>query len=352
MEVIDYETPESWEDKGMNWNTPDPCNADYVMAIRQALMERCAALHTSMDYRLKKISPWKTLSRSSVEGIVRTIASMARMFVNVEWEEFEDDYSDFPKMWTYGDLVQERNCRLYEWAQYGLLRENGGEWLKQIRNAINRLTVIRAGDVYGKSLTRSGSEHDPPFGESIGTAMQRAFDNLNEGTLNGSFPSSIYGWSGNTHWKCPRPDYEGDPEYNKDGYCGYAMSQAYRVTAARNWLLGAKFDIFAAVVVSKPTGPVSYSQQLDTSNLDGGGSGFTEGLNWTERVHVSDPYEFELVLGDPDAIPQNGTVPSSEFDDKGQAIKRHSAKLGWTGKAWGFIDYGVAGGFNFRSKED
>ena len=193
MEVIDYETPESWEDKGMNWNTPDPCNADYVMAIRQALMERCAALHTSMDYRLKKISPWKTLSRSSVEGIVRTIASMARMFVNVEWDEFEDDWSDFPKMWTYGDLVQERNCRLYEWAQYGLLRENGGEWLKQIRNAINRLTVIRAGDVYGKSLTRSGSEHDPPFGESIGTAMQRAFDNLNEGTLNGSFPSSIYG---------------------------------------------------------------------------------------------------------------------------------------------------------------
>ena len=43
MEVIEYETPESWEDKGMNWNTPDPCNADYVMAIRQALMERCAA---------------------------------------------------------------------------------------------------------------------------------------------------------------------------------------------------------------------------------------------------------------------------------------------------------------------
>ena len=178
--------------------------------------------------------------------------------------------------------------------------------------------------------------------------MQRAFDKLNEGTLNGSFPSSIYGWSGNTHWKCPRPDYEGDPEYNQDGYCGYAMSQAYRVTAARNWLLGAKFDIFAAVVVSKPTGPVSYSQQLDTSNLDGGGSGFTEGLNWTERVHVSDPYEFELVLGDPDAIPQNGTVPSSEFDGEGNAIKRHSAKTGWIGRSYGFLDYGVEGGFKFK----
>ena len=351
MEVIGYETPESWEDKGMNWNTPDPCNADYVMAIRQALMERCAALHTSIDYRLKKISPWKTLSRSSVEGIVRTIASMARRFVNIGWEDFEEDYSDFPKMWTYGDLVQERNCRLYEWAQYGLLRENGGAWLKQIRNAIDHLTVIRANDVYGKTLSRSGSEHDPPFGESIGTAMQRAFDTLNEGTLNGSFPSSVYGWSGNTHWKCPRPDYEGDPKDNQDGYCGYAMSQAYRITAARSWLLGAKFDIFAAVVVTRPTGPVSYSQQLDTSNLDGGGSGFSEGLNWTKRVHVSDPYEFVLALGDPDAIPQNGTVPSSEFDSDGNAIKRHSAKTGWIGKSYGFLDYGVEGGFKFKSKE-
>ena len=349
--MIEYETPESWEDKGMNWNTPDPCNADYVMAIRQALMERCAALHTSVDYRLRRISPWKTLSRSSVEGIVRTIASMAMSFVNIGWEEFEDDYSDFPKMWTYGDLVQERNCRLYEWAQYGLLRENGGEWLKQIRNAVDRLTVIRAGDVYGTSLSRSGSRHDPPFGESIGDAMRQAFDTLKEGELDGSFPSSVYGWSGNTHWKCPRPDFNGDPEDNQDGYCGYAQSLAYRIKAARSWLLGAEFDVFAAVVVGRPTGPVSYSQQLDTSNLDGGGSGFTEGLNWTERIHVSPHCEFDLPLGDPDAIPQNGTVPTSEFDGEGNAIKRHSAKTGWVGKSYGFLDYGVEGGFKFRSKE-
>ena len=55
MEVIEYETPESWEDKGMNWNTPDPANVDYVMAIRQAIMERCAALHASVDRRVFKI---------------------------------------------------------------------------------------------------------------------------------------------------------------------------------------------------------------------------------------------------------------------------------------------------------
>ena len=70
-----------------------------------------------------------------------------------------------------------------------------------------------------------------------------------------------------------------------------------------------------------------------------------------ERVHVEDPYSFELVLGDVDTIPKNATVPVSEFDDEGNAIKRHSAKLGWVGRSYGFLDYGVEGGFNFRSKE-
>ena len=352
MEVIEYELPESWEDKGMNWNTPDPANADYVMAIRQAIMERCAALHTSVDSRVLKISPWKTISRTAVAGIVDTISRLAGNFVNLDWEEFEEDWSDFPKMWTYGDLIQERNCRLYEWAAYGSLRENGGSWLKQIRNAINRLTVVRANDVHGKTYSRYGTKHDPPFDESIGTAMQQAMENGTESVLHGSFPSSVYAWSGNTHWCCPRPDYEGDPENNRDGYCGYARGEAYRITAVTNWLLGAKFDIFAAVVAERPTGPVPYSQQLDTSIFDSGSSGLEEGLNWTERVHVEDPYSFELVLGDVDTIPKNATVPVSEFDGEGNATRRHSAKLGWVGRSYGFLDYGVEGGFKFRSKEN
>ena len=352
MEVIgDYEIPDSWTAKGMNWNTPDPTNADYVMAIRQALLERCAALHTSADRRIYRISPWKTVSRDVMKGIVSTISSLSRSFVNLGWEEFEEDYSDFPKMWTYGDLIQERGCRLYEYAKYGSLVENGGEWLKQIKNAIDKLTVIRIGQIFGRSFSRSGSKHDPPFGESIGEAMRMAMETLNESTLNGGFPSSIYAWSGNTHWKCPIPDYEGDPEDNKDGYCGYAESQVYKLTAVQSWLLGAQFDLFAAVLATEPTGPVPFSQQLDTSVFDGGKSGFNKGLNWTDRVHVKDPYKFDFQLGDTESIPQNGVVPSSEFDSEGIAIKRHSAKRGWIGRAYGFLDYGVEGGFKFQSQE-
>lgn len=351
MEVIEYEAPTSWDSKGMRWNTPDPSNADYVMAIRQALMERCAALHTGIDSRVLRISPCKTVSRTAAAGIVDTISRLAGNFVNLDREDFEEDYSDFPKMWTYGDLIRERNCRLYEWAKYGSPRDGGGEWLKQIRNAIDRLTVIRAGNVLGKRYARSASRHDPPFGESIGDAMREAMDGGGVSFHNGPFPSSVYAWSGNTHWKCPIPDYEGDPKDNQDGYCGYAEGMAYRITAAQSWLKDAQFDFFAAVLAERPTGPAPHSQQLDTSIFDSGHAGYGEGLNWTERVHVKNPLSFELTLGDPDGIPKNGTVPSSEFDDEGNAIKRHSAKTGWVGKAWGFLDYGVEGGFKFRSKE-
>lgn len=350
MEMIEYETPGSWEAKGMNWNTPDPRCADYAMAIRQALMERCAALHASVDRRVLKITPWKTISRDTVAGVVKTIAEMAASFVNIGWEEFKEDWSDFPKMWTYGDLIRQPNCQVYEFAKYGLLCENGGEWLKRIRNAIDRLTVIRAGKVYGTVCSRSGSKHDPPFDESIGTAMGQAMENGNGSRYNSGFPSNVFAWSGNTHWKCPRPDDDG--EDNVDGYCGYAQSQGYVIKAAQSWLKDAEFDIFAAVVVEAPTGPVPYSQQLDTSVFDGGESGYEKGLNWTEPVHVDDPFDFGMQLGDTESIPKNEVVPTSEFDSDGNAIRRHSAKRGWVGRAYGFLDYGVEGGFKFRSKEE
>ena len=353
MEVIgDYEIPDSWEAKGMNWNTPDPTNADYAMAIRQALLERCAALHTSADPRIYRISPWKTVSRDVMAGIVRTIASISGEFVNIDWVQFEDDYSDFPRMWTYRELVQEPNCRLYEFAKYGSLVENGGDWLKQIRNAIDRLTVIRATEMFGESLRRYGTKHDPPFDESIGTAMHDAMANMEPQVHSEGFPSSVYAWSGNTHWKCPDPDYEGSrPEDNVDGYCGYAESQSYKFTGARSWLQGAQFDLFAAIYVTEPTDPVPYSVQLDTSVFDGGESGLKKGLNWTKRVRVKDQHELEFDIGDTKSIPQNEVVPVSEFDSEGTAIRRHSAKRGWVGKCWGFLDYAVEGGFKFQGKE-
>ena len=352
MEVIPpYEIPVSWDDKGMDWRDPDPRNADYVMAIREAIMERCAALHRGISSDVMRISPWKTVTRKSVKAFLSEIERIAPYFANLQYDEYKEDWSDFPKMWSYHDLVQEEGCRLYEFAPYGSVCEHGGRWLRAIRNALDRLTVIRPTDVYGKTLKRNGSEHDPPFEESIGKAMQLAFDKLEESRLNGSFPTSAYAWSGNTHWKCPRPDDEGDSEDNKDGYCGYALSLAHRITAVRSWLRDAEFDVRVALIASEPTDPVNYSQVLDQSQFDDGGFGCRKGINWGKPVHVKDWKDTLVTIGDPDAIPQNALVPSSEFDEEGNATTRHSKKTGWTARVYGFLDYGVENGFRFRNKE-
>jgi len=353
MEVIKYEEPTSWDDKGMNWNVPDPRNADYIMAIRQAIMERCAAAHISLPRDVAKISPWKTVSIRQVKAVVQAISSVAGSYFNKDFDEYKDDYSDFPKMWTYRDLILEEGCRLYEFAKTGDLCEMGGTWLKWIKNALDKLTVIRCPGAWGLSYTRSGSKHDPPFDESIGTAMSDAMDD-EKGFRTSKFtsvPSSVYAWSGNTHWKCPIPDYEGDPEYNKDGYCGYAQSQSYTFTKIRSWLAEREVDFLAYALVTEPTGPVPYSQELATTIFDAGESRFKKGMN-VKKEHVDDPQEMEFDFGNVDSIPKNEVVPTSDFDDKGSATHRRSAKRGYVGKCWFFQDYGCENGFNFRSKEE
>lgn len=350
MAVIEYEMPDSWNAKGMDWNTPDPRRADYVMAIRQALMERASAAHISLSRDIVAISPWKAVSLKSISAVVQAISSLAPYFFNDTFTDYKEDYSDFPKMWTYRDLILEEGCEVYRFAHFGQLLENGGDWLRTIRNAIDKLHVVRCTEARGKTYSRSGSKHDPPFDESIGTAMSLAFgENMpSESTLT-QMPSDFYAWSGNTHWKCPVPLEEGqeDWEGNEDGYCGYAQSRSHRIQKVRSWLAGRELDFRTFALLSAPTGPVPYSQELATSVFDAGESGFREGMN-ERREHIDDPLDMDETIGDIDSIPKNEVVPTSDFDDKGQAIHRRSAKRGYTAKVWAFLDYNCENGFNFK----
>ena len=47
MEMIQYTPPVSWDDKGMDWESPDPGNVDYYRAILEAVIER--AILTSQN---------------------------------------------------------------------------------------------------------------------------------------------------------------------------------------------------------------------------------------------------------------------------------------------------------------
>ena len=353
MALIEYEMPGSWNAKGMDWNSPDPRKADYVMAIRQALMERASAAHVSLSRDVLAISPWKTVSLKSVEAVVKEMSRLAPYFFNDGFSEYKEDYSDFPRMWSYRDLVMEEGCGMYAFAHFGQLLENGGEWLRTVRNAIDRLHVVKCTDARGTTYSRSGSKHDPPFDESIGTAMSLAFgENMPTESRLTSMPSDFYAWSGNTHWKCPQPLDEGqeDWEGNVDGYCGYAQSRSHRITKVRSWLVGRELDFRVYSLVSAPVGPVPYSQELATSVFDGGDGGLKEGMS-ESRSHVDDPLDMDFTIGDTDSIPRNEVVPQSDFDDKGSAIHRRSAKRGYEAKVWGFLDYNCDNGFRFKEDD-
>lgn len=354
MEVIRYEEPRSWDDFGMDWNDPDPRCAHYVMALRNAFMERMAAPqegYYASHHDILRISPWKAVNSDLLRRIIWELEYLCRFYYNLDPEVYKEDFSDFPKVMRLTDIVTQEDCECFMNASRGAVLEHGGEWLRKIRNAICCLHVVQCYDAWGTTLTRTGSEHDPPFDESIGKAFEQAFGENQPAESNGKIGSrpSIYAWSGNNHWKCPRPDYEGDPEDNKDGYCGYAYSVAYRFRRIRRWLAGREVDIVAAAVLGPPTGPTGWSNELATSVFDTGESGFTRGLN-LKRAHVEDPLDVDFTFGDIDSIPRNEVVPQSDFDSEGTATWRRSAKRGYEGRMYTFLDYECENGFRFRAK--
>ena len=354
MEVISYEEPRSWDDFGMDWNDPDPRCAHYVMALRNAFMERMAAPqegYYASHHDILRISPWKAVNSDLLRRIIWELEYLCRFYYNLDPEAYKEDFSDFPRVMRLTDIVTQEDCECFMNASRGAVLEHGGEWLRKIRNAICCLHVVQCYDAWGTTLTRTGSEHDPPFDESIGKAFEQAFGENQPAESNGKIGSrpSIYAWSGNNHWKCPRPDYEGDPEDNKDGYCGYAYSVAYRFRRIRRWLAGREVDIVAAAVLGPPTGPTGWSNELATSVFDTGESGFTRGLN-LKRAHVEDPLDVDFTFGDIDSIPRNEVVPQSDFDSEGTATWRRSAKRGYEGRMYTFLDYECENGFRFRAK--
>ena len=354
MEVISYEEPRSWDDFGMDWNDPDPRCAHYVMALRNAFMERMAAPqegYYASHHDILRISPWKAVNSDLLRRIIWELEYLCRFYYNLDPEAYKEDFSDFPRVMRLTDIVTQEDCECFMNASRGAVLEHGGEWLRKIRNAICCLHVVQCYDAWGTTLTRTGSEHDPPFDESIGKAFEQAFGENQPSESNGKIGSrpSIYAWSGNNHWKCPRPDYEGDPEDNKDGYCGYAYSVAYRFRRIRRWLAGREVDIVAAAVLGPPTGPTGWSNELATSVFDTGESGFTRGLN-LKRAHVEDPLDVDFTFGDIDSIPRNEVVPQSDFDSEGVATWRRSAKRGYEGRMYTFLDYECENGFRFRAK--
>ena len=350
MEMIQYTPPVSWDDKGMDWESPDPGNVDYYRAILEAVIER--AILTSQNpnevlYSIIQCRPW---SIAAINAIRDAIYRLAPNFVNMEFDDYKDDLSDFPKMWSYHELIDAEGCRICEHPGTGSCNAAGwAEWLKAVKNAINKLTAVNFSGVSGTYLSRSGSEHDPPFSESISTALREALEGEPYSGTFSSFPQEFYSWSGNT-------DYKKNSDVEK-GYCGYAQSRSIVIKTSQRPHPTAECDLIFRYKVSAPTGALSYSSELQKSVLDLGSSGLDTGIH-TIRTHWSPDMELDISIGgNVNDIPRNSSVPVSDYrtnyDSNGNVsgysrTLGRSCKTGYEGVAYCILDFAVENGFRFQ----
>ena len=350
MEMIQYTPPVSWDDKGMDWESPDPGNMNCFAAIREALAERAILAERPLDSALFNIMRFRPWSMTSVNAIRNAVYMLAPYFVNMEFEDYREDLSDFPKMWSYGNLIESEDCRICELPGKGSFNAPAwSAWLKAVKNAINKLTAVNFTKVSGQYFSRSGSEHDPPFSESISTALREALEGEPYSGTFSSFPQEFYSWSGNT-------DYYRDSDGER-GYCGYAQSRSIVIKTARRPHPTAECDLIFRYKVSAPSGPVSYSSVLQKSVLDLGRSGLEAGVH-TIRTHWSANMEMDISIGgNVDDIPRNSSVPVSDYrtnydsDGNVSGYSRtlgRSCKTGYEGVVYCVLDFAVENGLKFQ----
>lgn len=349
MEMTQYTSPVSWDDKAMNWDAPDPGCIDYLAAIREAIIERAILVNRAPNNALFSIIPYRPWSVTSMNAIRDAVYSLAPYFINMEFENYKEDLSDFPKKWSSRELIEAEDCRICEHPGAGSTFSVWADWLKAVRNTLNKLTAVEFSKVSGTYLYRTGSTHDPPFSESISTALQKALDgDPRQGTFF-TFPQEFYSWSGNT-------DYKKNSDGEK-GYCGYAQSRSIVIKTTQRPHPTAECDLIFRYKVSAPVEALSYSSELQKGILDLGGSGLSVGIH-TIRTHWSANMKLDISLGgNVDDIPRNSCVPVSDYEtnyDSAGKISGYSrtlgrsCKTGYEGVAYCILDFAVENGFKFQ----
>lgn len=350
MEIIKYVPPQSWNDKGLDWENPDPRNIDYVIALREALIERAAASNAYFYPReLKSVSPCKPITRNSVFELLDLLDAVSQEYLFYEYDGYKHIEDEEVEMWDLAKLSHYFEGRGIKNPAYGSLALEGGEWLKAIKEMIDILKYCDVDEVKGVRYTRAGAVHDPPtIAEANQKAIATAFEyEPIEYYRNSSVPS-IYSWCGNTHYKTVDPnDNREDQSNNTDGYCGYVEARSFKVTGSRGYI-DAKHNLLGVLNVRKVTGAVSYSSVLDVSTFADAGLGLTLGVNFMKEAKVDDLIECDYTFGSVDHYPINEVVPVSEFDANGRYIKRHSTKTGFNAYTYLFHNYKVPGGFKFQ----
>ena len=107
--MIQYTPPVYWDDKGMDWESPDPGNVDYYRAILEAVTERAILTNQNPNEVLYSIIQYRPWSIAAMNAIRDAVYRLAPNFVNMEFDDYKDDLSDFPNLIR----MMRGNCRRF-----------------------------------------------------------------------------------------------------------------------------------------------------------------------------------------------------------------------------------------------
>lgn len=173
MEIINYTPPTSWDDKGMNWDDPDPINIDYFVAIYEATKERYTSgvpPYLIPATLVKKGTPvnFEPIARLNtwIIAIAQTYAveTALKNIYTIEDNSFV--------LWTQNNAknaMGEIACRLAtynsSYAYASLTISDIKKWLKEVKIFVNGLRYKSMGfskNGYGVQYSKNSTKTNSP----------------------------------------------------------------------------------------------------------------------------------------------------------------------------------------------
>lgn len=134
MEIISEPCPASWEDGGLNWDSPNPTDFRYFAAIREAILERSLAVDYKLNHTLlREIRPYHALSADQLREVGEQIYSLSQRFLCAQAEDWKPILDCYP---------------IYQQGEYpagiadGMPLAEGEKWLRSAKEKLDRMRYL------------------------------------------------------------------------------------------------------------------------------------------------------------------------------------------------------------------
>ncbi len=318
-----YTEPTSWNDKGMDWNNPQPGKADYIFALRNAISERFdrfpeyfsavpgGQLHYNSIQAIRNMYFW---SQGQIGG-----------FIDPDYNNYTSDFYS-PYYLTLENLFMKEGCNFSILPPRGAPTVLFKPFFTAIKNALNIFYLQHSRGI-GYSATGNGGSY-----ESVPTAILNALNSITET------------YRDPTYWENSRyiASYSATRSYIPSSGSEYqiqhiAVIEDFRLKGIEWRLHGASnnihdSNIFLYVIAAKVG---TFTSETYEENIFDSNGTFEEGLNIINIGKESDGINQYIF---PEFIPENTTMPA-----EGEKTVR-----GFEAQVFIAQDYNIEGGYRFR----